>query len=185
MVPSAASSSTRYGVTARRWWILFMLSAASCQQSCTWMTWSTITQQTKTMRPDWPYGGASPLGDSFHLLAAWGPLIYVFIVLMAQPVVDRLGLRASITAACVLTASGSLLRCIAIIPNVGDTAALLCAHGGQILNAMAGPFVLTTPPLLSLEWFEPRQRNLATTIAIMANYAGTGIGFIAALPLGA
>ena len=172
--------SARYGVSPRRWWILFMLSAASCQQSCTWMTWSTVTEQTKLMRPNWPYGTSF---DSFHLLSAWGPLVYVVLVLWAQPIVDRIGLRASITAACMLTASGSVLRCVAIVPALGDTAALVCAHAGQILNAMAGPFVLTTPALLSLEWFAPKTRNFATTVSVMANYAGTGIGFIAALPL--
>ena len=66
--------------------------------------------------------------------------------------VERIGLRATITLAISLAFAGSLLRCI----TTKAPYALVLAHLGQILNAAAGPlgtFVETcyqsSPPLLS------------------------------------
>lgn len=49
--------------------------------------------------------------------------------------VERIGLRATITLAISLAFAGSLLRCI----TTKAPYALVLAHLGQILNAAAGP----------------------------------------------
>jgi hypothetical protein len=42
------------------------------------------------------------------------------------------------------------------------------------MNGLAGPFLMATPSKLSAEWFAPHERGTATSIGLMANYAGTG-----------
>lgn len=110
------------------------------------------------------------------LLAAWGPLVYTLLVLLVPQLVQRLGLRASITAGAVLVLAATSVRCI----TSAAPWALLLAHLGQILNAAAGPLVLATPSKLSAEWFPPHHRHTATAVAVLANYAGSGIGFAVA-----
>ena len=87
-----------YAVYPRRYWLLFLLSVASMQQSCVWMTWSPAVTQVQAL-----YGWSTATVD---LLAAWGPIIYCPVCLFTANVVERLGLRASITTAATLTLVG-------------------------------------------------------------------------------
>ncbi len=84
--------------------------------------------------------------------------------------VDRLGLRRSVTLAALLVAIGSSLRCI----TTKAPYALILANLGQILNAAGGPLVLATPAKLSATWFPPEHRTTATSVAVMSNYLGSG-----------
>jgi MFS family permease len=43
--------------------------------------------------------------------------------------------------------------------------------------------VLATPAKLASDWFAKDQRTLATSLSVMANYFGTGVGFLVALPI--
>lgn len=40
-----------YAVYPRRYWLLFLLSLASCQQSTVWMTWSPAVDQVRRVPP--------------------------------------------------------------------------------------------------------------------------------------
>lgn len=155
----------------RRWWILFLLSVTSMHQSNVWATFSPIVTPVREV-----YGWHSGTVD---ILAAWGPLIYLPTSFVCPSIVDRIGLRASITLAISLVCAGTVLRSLTTVAPY----AIILAHAGQILNACSGPLVLATPSKLASEWFPPQQRTLAVSIAVMANYFGTGVGFLVAMPV--
>lgn len=51
-------------------------------------------------------------------------------------------------------------------------------HGGQLLNGLAGPTVMSAAPLLSTTWFAPDQRATATAVASLINYLGSAASFM-------
>ncbi|CAH2305014.1 disrupted in renal carcinoma 2 [Pelobates cultripes] len=51
-------------------------------------------------------------------------------------------------------------------------------HGGQLLNGLAGPTVMTAAPFLSTTWFSPDERATATAVASMLNYLGSACAFV-------
>lgn len=164
VTPSASENGPRFAVYPRRWWLLFLLALASTNQSCVWMTWSPAEGPVQQLY------GWSP--TSIDLLAAWGPFILMAVGIFTADLVERVGLRATITIAALLTFLGTVVRCITTVSPY----ALWLAHLGQILNAISGPLVYATPSKLSIEWFPPHQRTTATSIAVMANSFGPGAG---------
>lgn len=157
-----AGKEAEFAVYPRRWWLLWLLSVTSMQQSCVWMTWSPAVGQVQSL-----YGWSTL---NIDLLAAWGPIVYVPLCIFTAKFVDRIGLRASITVAATLTFIGTVIRSL----TTRSPWALVLAHTAQILNGAAGPLVCATPSKLSVEWFAPHQRTTATSVSIMANYMGTG-----------
>lgn len=51
-------------------------------------------------------------------------------------------------------------------------------HGGQLLNGLAGPTIMSAGPLLSTTWFGPDQRATATAIASLIGYLGSAGAFL-------
>ena len=51
-------------------------------------------------------------------------------------------------------------------------------HGGQLLNGLAGPTVMSAGPLLSTTWFAPDQRATATAVATLVPYLGSAASFL-------
>lgn len=51
-------------------------------------------------------------------------------------------------------------------------------HGGQFLNGLAGPTVMSAGPYLSTTWFAPDQRATATAVATLFSYLGGAASFV-------
>lgn len=51
-------------------------------------------------------------------------------------------------------------------------------HGGQLLNGLAGPTIMSAGPLLSTTWFAPDQRATATAVASLISYLGAATSFV-------
>lgn len=51
-------------------------------------------------------------------------------------------------------------------------------HGGQLLNGLAGPTMMSAGPYLSTTWFAPDQRATATAVASLFSYLGGAASFI-------
>lgn len=51
-------------------------------------------------------------------------------------------------------------------------------HGGQFLNGLAGPTIMSAGPYLSTTWFAPDQRATATAVASLFSYLGGAASFI-------
>lgn len=51
-------------------------------------------------------------------------------------------------------------------------------HGGQFLNGLAGPTIMSAGPFLSTTWFAPDQRATATALATLFSYLGGAASFL-------
>lgn len=51
-------------------------------------------------------------------------------------------------------------------------------HGGQLLNGLAGPTIMSAGPYLSTTWFAPDQRATATAVASLFSYLGGAASFV-------
>lgn len=51
-------------------------------------------------------------------------------------------------------------------------------HGGQLLNGLAGPTIMSAGPYLSTTWFGPDQRATATAVASLFCYLGGAMSFV-------
>lgn len=51
-------------------------------------------------------------------------------------------------------------------------------HGGQFLNGLAGPTIMSAGPYLSTTWFAPDQRATATAVASLFSYLGGAASFV-------
>lgn len=51
-------------------------------------------------------------------------------------------------------------------------------HGGQFLNGLAGPTIMSAGPFLSTTWFGPDQRATATAVASLFAYLGGAVSFL-------
>ena len=153
-------SKSAFGVYKRRFWILFLLTLVSMQQSVVTITFSPIVDECKTV-----YGWDSGTVDMF---ASLGNVVYVSVVMLTPDVVERIGLRASITLAAVLTGASAVMR----VFTTAAPYAVILAYTSQVLNAISAVLVCATPSKLSAEWFAPHERVTATSVAVMANYAG-------------
>ncbi|KPP66395.1 disrupted in renal carcinoma protein 2-like [Scleropages formosus] len=70
-----------------------------------------------------------------------------------------------------------------IVKLVFGTCGLCCEpcrliHGGQLLNGLAGPTIMSAGPLLSTTWFAPDQRATATAVASLVGYLGSAGSFL-------
>ena len=155
--------ASKWNVSLRRWWLLAFLCFISNRQCDQWGTFTVLAVKVKS-----EYGWSNA---TVNLLTLWGPLCYLPCAVFTPSLLQRCGMRRAITLSAFLVALGSLLRCL--IRRRDSPLCLALAHLGQIANAMGGPLLLSTPALLSAQWFPLTERITATTLAVASNYSGT------------
>ncbi|MBM3504279.1 MAG: MFS transporter [Alphaproteobacteria bacterium] len=102
------------------------------------------------------------------VLGAW-PLVYIAAALPCGALVDRIGLRRGLMAACVIMAISGFLRMMA-----WDHLSLFIAVA---VLGLGGPMISVGAPKLIAQWFAGKERGLAMGIYI----TGPGLGGIVAL----
>jgi hypothetical protein len=171
--------SPAYEASRLRFYVLFVLSFFSCMQCACWFAFSSVDPALVKAY----MGAAVPNDATIALLLNWGPVVGV----AAAPAQLRLGadargLERSVRAGAWLVFLGSALRCApCLVARAGRGAwwCVGCVHGGQILNAAAGPLCMGTVSRLSVVWFPERERLFATAVGSMAN----GLGVVLMYPL--
>ena len=172
-----------YRLYATRWFVLFFFSLSNCNQCLSWFSFSSLDLDVMQK-----YFGSNMDKAAADLLLNWGPIIGAACAplqtwMLSQP----RGLRKGTWCGILLVFFGNLLRSVPILAVtafgaeqsfVQSSAAFYCYHGGQILNAAAGPFLMGATSRLACVWFGEHERTTATAIATTANAAGTTIGFL-------
>ncbi|CAF1533033.1 unnamed protein product [Adineta ricciae] len=171
----AVKSIAAYRVYPQRFYILFVFSFLSFNQCMMWLTFSPIARSTETY-----YNVTEATVD---LLLNWGPIIFIPCLPLTSILLNQAnGLRYCVLLLAIADFFGALSRILPSIifssshPNFSSFA-LPFIHVGQILNAACGPLVMAPVSQLSCLWFAPHERTRATTVAIFANYLGSGVGF--------
>jgi len=173
--PSHSSSSV-YRVYPARFLILFTFSLISFNQSLFWLTFSPISDLAES------YYNVSV--NTVNLLLNWGPIIYIpcqFASFWISSI--KGGLRKTVLLS---STTCTIAMCLRVVPNLlwhSDSEefrsnAIWFLHVAHILNAAAGPLVMSTVSQCSCLWFGINERAKATSIAVFANNLGAAIGFL-------
>ena len=170
------SAPSEYVLYRARFLILFTFSLLSFNQSLFWLTFSPISDSAMAY-----YNIDTP---TVNLLLNWGPIIYLPLQFVTFYISSaRGGLRKIVLCSSTLCLVAMILR---LVPNWlwspdSDnfrTNAIWFLHAAQILNAAAGPFVMSTVSQCSCLWFGVNERAKATSVAIFSNNLGAALGFL-------
>jgi FLVCR family MFS transporter len=165
--PLNSAYASPYALYTRRWYILILFSFLSLNQCNVWITYGTVLDTAKDLYH---------VDDAeINLLTAMGPVGYIPLSFFSSWIIGEYGLRVAAVAASVFCAAGAILRCFA------DASSFWMLLIAQLLNAAAGPVVMTVPPALSSVWFGVHERTFATAVGSLANYMGSATGFLLGL----
>ncbi|XP_051814928.1 solute carrier family 49 member 4 isoform X3 [Acanthochromis polyacanthus] len=153
-------------VYGRRWLVLTLFSLLGLMQGMVWNFWGPIQNSAAHA-----YGFTK---SDIAVLVLWGPVGY-FPWLLFMWLMDKKGLRASLLLSAFFMLLGSALRSI---PLTDQPLRRWLIHGGQFLNGLAGPTIMSAGPFLSTTWFAPDQRATATAVASLFSYLGGAASFV-------
>lgn len=171
LVPSHAETITNSApvnsrVYGRRWLVLTLFSLLALMQGMVWNFWGPI--QNSAVHA---FGFSK---SDIAVLVLWGPVGFVPWLLFMW-LMDKRGLRASLLLSAFLMLLGAALRSV---PLTEQPLRRWLIHGGQLLNGLAGPTIMSAGPFLSTTWFAPDQRATATAVASLFSYLGGAASFI-------
>uniref|UniRef100_A0A3Q2XBI6 Solute carrier family 49 member 4 n=1 Tax=Hippocampus comes TaxID=109280 RepID=A0A3Q2XBI6_HIPCM len=158
-------SSRVYG---RRWLVLSLFSLLALMQGVVWNFWGPIQNSAAHA-----FGFTK---SDIAVLVLWGPVGFVPWLLFMW-LMDKRGLRSSLLLSAFLMLLGAVLRSI---PLSDPALRRWLIHGGQLLNGLAGPTIMSAGPFLSTTWFAPDQRATATAVASLFSYLGGAAAFVLA-----
>ncbi|XP_018601274.2 solute carrier family 49 member 4 [Scleropages formosus] len=166
-VPAEARLQPAYSrVFGRRWLVLVIFSLLAFMQGMVWNTWGPIQNSAKHA-----YGFSD---TDIAVLVLWGPIGYIPWLLFMW-LMDKKGLRSSLLLSTLFMVAGAGMR---VIPLQDLRLRRWLIHGGQLLNGLAGPTIMSAGPLLSTTWFAPDQRATATAVASLVGYLGSAGSFL-------
>ncbi|XP_051938475.1 solute carrier family 49 member 4 [Hippocampus zosterae] len=154
-------------VYRRRWLVLSLFSLLALMQGVVWNFWGPIQNSAAHA-----FGFTK---SDIAVLVLWGPVGFVPWLLFMW-LMDKRGLRSSLLLSAFLMLLGAVLRSI---PLSDLTLRRWFIHGGQLLNGLAGPTIMSAGPFLSTTWFAPDQRATATAVASLFSYLGGAAAFVA------
>uniref|UniRef100_A0A3P9CTI3 Solute carrier family 49 member 4 n=1 Tax=Maylandia zebra TaxID=106582 RepID=A0A3P9CTI3_9CICH len=169
LVPSYVETNTNpvnSRVYGRRWLVLTLFSLLALMQGMVWNFWGPIQNSAAHA-----YGFTK---SDIAILVLWGPAGFLPWLLFMW-LMDKKGLRASLLLSTLFMVLGAALRSI---PLTGQPLRRWLIHGGQLLNGLAGPTMMSAGPYLSTTWFAPDQRATATAVASLFSYLGGAASFI-------
>lgn len=169
LVPSHAEANVypvNSRVYGRRWLVLSLFSLLGLMQGMVWNFWGPIQNSAALA-----YGFNK---SDIAVLVLWGPVGFVPWLLFMW-LMDKRGLRASLLLSAFFMLLGSTLRSI---PLTEQPLRRWFIHGGQFLNGLAGPTIMSAGPFLSTTWFAPDQRATATAVASLFCYLGGAASFV-------
>jgi len=154
-------------IDRNRWGVVLAYAALGAVTQVLWLTFAPITTATAAH-----YGvGEGAVG----WLAEIFPLLYVVLAVPAGMALDR-RLVPVLRAGAALTAGGALLRL------AGD--AFAWALAGQVLVAVAQPFVLNAVTKVASEYVAPAARPAAIALGTGGTFAGLLAGLVLGPALG-
>ncbi|XP_013883957.1 solute carrier family 49 member 4 [Austrofundulus limnaeus] len=153
-------------VYGRRWLVLTLFSLLGLMQGMVWNFWGPIENSAVQA-----YGFSK---SDIAVLVLWGPVGFIPWLLFMW-LMDKKGLRSSLLLSALFMLLGATLRSI---PVTDQHIRRWMIHGGQFLNGLAGPTIMSAGPFLSTTWFAPDQRATATAVASLFSYLGGAASFL-------
>ncbi|NOY27522.1 MAG: major facilitator superfamily domain-containing protein 7 [Oligoflexia bacterium] len=158
--PDHAPASHALVPPAARWRVLLAFVLAAMVTQLLWLNFAPMLVEIEQR-----YGISDDLAS---LLVLPFPLLYVFLSMPAGRLIDRLGYRKVVGWGAIVGALGSLLRL--------DTDHFWSLVAGQVVIAVAQPFVVNAINKLVADWFEGDEQALATGLGTVGMFLGMALG---------
>ncbi len=136
-----------------RWYILFVFSALAFHQAFVWNTFGPIAFAVQRGY-DWSDGTVATMLN-------WGPISFLIFLFPMSYLIETNGLRRVVLLNAVIVLVGTTLRTF----TTDETAFLVLAHIGSMINGAAGIAVMSLPPLIAGVWFPEKERIFATSLS--------------------
>ena len=157
-----AETPEKIRVYPYRWAVLIAYMLINVVVQIQWLTFAPVARAAEVYYAG-QFNPASLLNIDF--LALIYMLAYLIVSVPASYVIDTWGIRVGIGIGAVLAAVGGLLKGLLAT----SFAAVVI---GQVVLAVAQPFVLNAVTALSARWFPLRERGTAAGLAALAQYLG-------------
>ncbi|XP_070541015.1 solute carrier family 49 member A3-like [Ptychodera flava] len=145
-----------YRVYKRRWFILFLVSLLMYSSQLLWLSFSPAASLVAQ------YYNVS--NKSINLFSMMYLISAIPMGFVAMWLLDTYGLRPSILIGAWLTAIGSIIRTISVLPFIPQAWSFPMVCSGQVLCAIAYPIFNSCPAKVSEKWFSSNQRAFATMV---------------------
>jgi len=154
--------------SVRRWGVLAAYMAITLAVEVQWVALAPVSRAAEHF-----YGSQLASGGalSVDLLAMVYLLVYLVACVPASYVIDTHGIRVGIGAGAILASAGALAKAFL-------ARSFLAVLGGQLLLAVAQPFVLNAATAVAARWFPLRERGLANGLAALAQYVGIVVAMV-------
>ncbi|KAI8920037.1 major facilitator superfamily domain-containing protein [Powellomyces hirtus] len=131
------------------------------------------------------YAGASPTSALYYRMnesaITWFSLVfmavYVPVAILSSWILDGYGLRTGLLIGTLLNATGGAVRYLSTLID-GTSGRFGLAFAGQVLAAVAQPFILNAAPKIANVYFGPSERTLADAVMNLANPIGAALALV-------
>lgn len=167
--PQAAKILTQTVPNAnQKWWVLAGFSLVLGVNQLLWLTFAAIVKSTEAH-----FGVNEFLANLLTLIF---PIVYVLCSIHAGHVLDKQGYLPIVRRFAVVMLVGSVIRWL-------GASSYWVVFVGQLLIALAQPYLTNAINQITGDWFETAQINTATGLIIGGVYIGTAIGAFLSPPL--
>ncbi|ETV82597.1 hypothetical protein, variant 1 [Aphanomyces astaci] len=163
-VPTLVVDST---VASTKWVMVAILSMLSCLNQAICYTYAPVSHFAEQ---GWHHTITCTTLITVYFVA------YIPFAFIGSWIMDHRGLRFGVLLGAGLQAAGASLRVVG--DWIDPSYQLYFLFGGQMLAAVAMPFMVNSPPMLSALWFPPSQRAMATSVAVNCNQLGIALVYI-------
>ncbi|MCU0473585.1 MAG: MFS transporter [Bacteroidales bacterium] len=151
-----------------RWVVLGALMFITMMAQVQWLTHAPIERAAEVYYQE----KFNPLSFfNIDFLASSYMIFYLIMCIPASYIIDRYGIVKGVGMGAVLMIAGATIKGFS-----GNSFTLVMT--GQILLAIAQPFVINAPTAVSARWFPVKERAISTGLATLAQYIGILIAMV-------
>ena len=151
-----------------RWIVLSALMFITMMAQVQWLTHAPIARAAEV----YYHGRFNPLSFfNIDFLASSYMIFYLIMCIPASYFIDRYGIVKGVGLGAILMAAGGAIKGFS-----GNSFTLVLT--GQVLFAIAQPFVINAPTAVAARWFPVKERAIATGMATLAQYIGILIAMV-------
>jgi MFS family permease len=151
-----------------RWVVLATIMLITMMSQVQWLTHAPIARAAEV----YYHGRFNPLSFfNIDFLASSYMIFYLIMCIPASYFIDRFGIVKGVGTGAILMAAGGIIKGFS-----GNSFTMVLT--GQILLAIAQPFVINAPTAVAARWFPVKERAIATGMATLAQYIGILIAMV-------
>ncbi|XP_008506972.1 choline/ethanolamine transporter FLVCR2-like isoform X1 [Equus przewalskii] len=152
-------------VSKRRWAVILVFSCYSMCNAFQWIQYASINNIFMNF-----YGVSTVAIDWLSMCYM---LIYIPLLVPGAWLLEKLGLRTIALMAAGLNCLGAWVKLGSLKPHLFAVTML-----GQVICSVAQVFILGMPSYMAAVWFRRDEVLRASTIAVLGNQLGNGLGFL-------